>query len=401
MKRARMFGAVLAGVLAFSALPASAGGSTWTATPGGWVSGSLEHVKTVADTAAGASDAVLHEGYLYVSTWRSFTIYDVRNPLDPQPVATEHLGPSLYNEQPQTNGEILLLSRDMQYAPRVPGAPPAGAVMEIFDVRDKANPRRITTYESVRRDHLWTCVRDCAYAYSASGTILDLRDPANPTRVGDWSQIAPYRDRRFHYIAEVADGVVMTGSLPVHVLDARGDAANPTLMLSVEPATTVPLRGLNQPESIPGRLDWPGASSRLSVITMETPFSGPCDEGSGDVQTFLTPGWRGSGTFQLADRYQLARNGTFADGAPPANAVGCSAYGLDLAPSFANNGGLAAVSFFEHGVRVLDIDVHGRIAEHGGFLPHAGDSTAAHWVTDDILYVVDLHRGLDILRVRR
>lgn len=366
------------------------------------MSGSVEYVATIDDDAGTANDAVLHEDYLYVTTWRSFSIYDVSDPLHPDRVSTTHLGPSLYNEEPQTNGDILLISRDARYAPVVPGAPPgtSGGALQIYDVRDKASPALLATYESTRRDHIWTCVLDCSYAYSASGTILDLREPSTPEVVGDWSIQAPYRPERFHHVAEVAPGVIMTGSLPVYVLDARKDPTEPSVLVTTEPETTVPAAGVLMPESLPARVDWPGATSgRLALISMETPFSGPCSDQSGDFQTFVTTGWRGSGTFTPADSYRIGENGVFLDGRPPANGLGCSSYGMDAHPAFGNKGGSVAVTFFEHGLRVLDIDVRGKIMERGGFLPLAGNSTTPRWLSDKLLYVVDLHRGIHILRI--
>lgn len=59
------------------------------------------------------------------------------------------------------------------------------------------------------------------------------------------------------------------------------------------------------------------------------------------------------------------------------------------------------MTWFEHGTRLLRIDDAGAISEIGGFIPHGVISAAPVWVSDDILYVVDLVRGIDILRVTR
>lgn len=396
--------AVVAGILMAMVPSAGQGSEGWTLTPGGWVSGAVEYVRTLDDDVGTAVDAVLHDDHLYVTTWRSFSIYDVADPERPRRLSSTDLGPAVYNEQPQTNGEILLVSRDARYLPPAPGVVPPGSgggALEIYDVRDKEDPRHLATYESVVRDHLWACVLDCAYAYSASGTILDLREPSAPRVAGNWAEAAPYRPQRFHHILEVAPGIVMTGSLPMHILDARKDATHPALLASIEPRTTVPGAGVLMPETLPARVSWPGAThGRLSVVTMESPFSGPCNERSGDVQTFLTPGWRDAGTFTPADSYRIATNGTFVDGRPPHSVLGCSAYGQDAHPSFGNAGGRVAVTFFEHGARILHVDRRGTITEEGGFLPAAGNSAQPRWLSDELLYVVDMHRGIDILRVR-
>lgn len=400
--------------VAVLALGAAADDNEWTATTGGWVSGPVEYVDTIATEAGGAVDAVLHDDLLYVTSWRSFSIHDVSDPTDPTQLSLVPLVVGVYNEQPQTNGEILLISRDVQYLPPNEHQR-GGGVLDIYDVSDPRKPEYLSTYESElvgeyksHRDHLWTCIRDCAYAYGAGGTILDLSDPAAPTKVGDWRERAPVDEEDVHYIARVAPGIVMTGSNPMYVLDTREDPTSPALLATIDPdVTPIPppvagfddLRVTNK-TSLPARLAWPsGLNGRLSVVTMETPFLGNCTEVAGEVKTYLTPGWRDRGTFDEADTYQIAENGTYTDGRPPYNALGCSAYGLDVHPAFAQNGGPIAVTFFEHGVRILGVDAQGRITELGRWLPAGGNSVRPIWLSDELLYVMDLQRGIDILRI--
>lgn len=403
--RARLRGGAIGLVLvvaciALLARPGAAGNADWQPTPAGWISGPIEHVKTVAEEAGGAIDAVRHGNHLYVSSWRSFSIYDTSNAAAPQRLSTTPLGPALYNEQPQTNGEILLLSLDAQYLPRAPGAPAAGGVLEIWDVRDKTAPKRIGQYLSTMRDHLWTCLADCTYAYSAFGTIVDLRDPASPTKVGDWRSAAGVVPRLMHHIDEVAPGRVLVGSVPMFLLDTT-DPLAPRRIATVTPPTTKPEVNALIAESIPARVRWPqSAQDRFSVVSMETPFTGPCSGESGKLHTFDTTAWEETGTFSLVDSYQIDSNGLFLDGRPPYNAIGCGSYGLSLHPSFAD-GGMASVVFFEHGMRLLDVTSDGALEEIGGFLPHGGVSAVPLWITNDIVYVMDLHRGIDILRVTR
>jgi hypothetical protein len=97
--------------------------------------------------------------------------------------------------------------------------------------------------------------------------------------------------------------------------------------------------------------------------------------------------------------YQV-RNGTFTDGNPPANAVGCSALWFQQHPDF-RNGGMVAAGFAEHGMRLLDVGPTGTVEELGYYVPYGGSVSAAYWASDEILYSVDLTRGFDILRVTR
>jgi hypothetical protein len=66
-------------------------------------------------------------------------------------------------------------------------------------------------------------------------------------------------------------------------------------------------------------------------------------------------------------------------------------------PDFAD-GGLVAVAWYEHGVRFLDVGEDGMIEEVGWFVPLGGSTSAAYWVTDEIVYTTDYQRGFDILR---
>jgi hypothetical protein len=398
MHGVRITAVSITAVLALGTIPAAAGNPWEPTTGGGWVSGPVEHLATIAQEAGTAIDAVVHDDHLYVTTWRSFSIYDISDPRDPQRLATEPLVTGMIGEEPQTNGEILLISRDTRMTP--PGSPVrVGGVLDIYDVRDKTDPTLIGTYESTRTDHLWACVFDCDYAYSATGTILDLRDPTEPTAVGDWSQVADYRG--WHHIAEVAPGLVLTGTVPMFLLDAADDPTAPTVLAEIDVPVTVPEFSLSANETaLPARVAWPQqAEDRYAIVSMETPFKGQCSDQAGEVLTFDTDGWEESGTFEHVDRFQIADNGTYTDGNSPYNALGCSAYGLDTHTAWGDDGRLAAVTFFEHGLRILAVDDQGSLGEIGGFIPLAGNSTAVRWGADDLLYVIDLHRGIDILEI--
>lgn len=356
----------------------------WQPTADGWVHGDIELVANVPTEGPTSMSLALHGRYLYTTTWHSFSIYDVSAPVAPALVSRRETRESLFNEKPQTNGKILLLSRDQS------------GVLEIWDVRDKTAPALLTTYTDPGRNHIWECVLDCKYAYGARGGILDLRDPSSPELVGDWA--AGRQIFFFHDIEEVARGVLVTGSVPMLHLDARRDPSKPRLIRGIVPETTTPERQYvvvgPAGSSIPARLRWPqGARDRFLMVSMETPFSGSCTEESGGFYTFDAR--RG---FKVADEYLISTNGTYRDGAPPANVVGCSAYAMDDHPGFAGTG-LVAVTWFEHGLRILRVDRRGRIEEIAGMMAHGTSAAEPLWRNDEIVYVTDINRGFDIYRV--
>ena len=386
---------VLLSLLLLATVPMASGAATeeaWEATPGGWVSGDLTYLGTIPFEAGTGIDAVRHGDYLYTTTWRSFSIYDVSDPLAPELLSQTPVPAGLINESPQTDGSILLISNDN-----------VNRTLDIYDVTDKRAPALLAKYTDPANNHMWTCVLDCRYAYGARGSILDLADPSQPTRVGDWTNVR--RPTAYHAITEVAPGLVMVGSTPVLYFDARQDPSEPTLLTELKPKTTNPGRPYlvigPAPTSLPARTAWPLAGeSRHLLITMETPFSGECNEHSGTFLSYDTQGWDQEGFegFTLADEYAVTGNGLPSDGSAPVNVVGCGAYGLDVHPWYEQNG-LAATTWFEHGTRVLRVDAEGRFHEVGGFVGAGGNAVRPLWLTNDILYVVDLQRGIDILRV--
>jgi hypothetical protein len=404
--RARL---VLGAALLVVPLLATAGsaGDDWRATPGGWVSGAVEYVDTVPlETSLVGSSATLHDDHLYVTTFRSFSIFDVTQPLAPRHLSTEHLGVQLFNEQPDTNGQILLLPSDSSTVDA--GASPLRLALrgelQVWGVQDKTDPELLARLPLTRREHIWTCVLDCAYAYGAGGAIVDLTTPSRPQLVGDWSKaVTPTpTSREVHGIEEVAPGLVLTGGSRVHYLDARANPAQPAVLASLSPRLTPPGAPSN-PTSLPAHLEWPGgAQDRLALVSMETPFGGPCDATTGGFQTYDTTDWQSTKTFRFVDEYVLSGGtpGTYADGRAPHHVFGCSAYGFDVAPHYRGTGQVA-VAWFEDGVRLLTVGADGKIAERGGFVPLGGSTTIPIWRDAEVVYAIDMYRGIDILRVDR
>jgi hypothetical protein len=106
--------------------------------------------------------------------------------------------------------------------------------------------------------------------------------------------------------------------------------------------------------------------------------------------------WKRTRSFSLVDEFRV-KNGTFVDGNPPANALGCTTMWFQEHPRF-HNGGYVAAAFFEHGTRFLSVDKRGQIEQAGYFTPFGGETIATYWRTNDIVYAIDTVRGIDILR---
>jgi hypothetical protein len=97
-------------------------------------------------------------------------------------------------------------------------------------------------------------------------------------------------------------------------------------------------------------------------------------------------------------RLQPAGNGTYVDGKPPVNHLGCSVHWFQEHSSF-KNGGLVALSEYEDGVRFLQVKRDGQIEEQGFFAALGGSSSSPKWApSGDVVYSLDYDRGIDIIR---
>lgn len=326
----------------------------------------LGHVPFENDT----SGARVVGRYMYVTTSRALSIYNLKDPLDPVKVGSTPMPQSPYfpQEDVDTNGRILLV-------------PSIDRVLNVVDVEDKTNPRVIGRV-SGGAGHTNTCVLDCTYSYASDGQIVDLRDPANPRVVGDWKTGFP--PSYTHDVTEVAPGMIVTSG-PIALLDARKDPTKPVI------------RAYSWDEGPGGTVHsnlWPRRmQDRYLLVGGES--GGPrCTEDGASFATYDTRGWRETETFRKLHEYRPP-HGTYTDGNPAANTV-CMHW-FDDHPDF-HGGGLVAVAWYEHGTRFVEVGRGGRIREVGHFLPVGASTSAAYWVTDEIVYTADYQRGIDIVR---
>ena len=124
-------------------------------------------------------------------------------------------------------------------------------------------------------------------------------------------------------------------------------------------------------------------------------------------------GCRGQGKFETWDVSKLGKgaitplgtwetelNGMFTGGAVDSKApvtVNCSSHWFDA------KAGVAAVGWYEQGVRFLDYRRPGDITQVGYYIPANGSTWAAYWSPTDpkgeIAYTADAYRGVDVLRI--
>ncbi|MGH2756074.1 MAG: LVIVD repeat-containing protein [Actinomycetota bacterium] len=355
-------------------------------TPNGIASDNVEHVKHVPLAQNGVGGRLIGK-YFYMNDQNKIMIFDVSDPEDPE-MTGSLLMPQEWQfsrEDLDGNGKILVIPNTVSGVND--GTPPEGSATNavyIVDVEDKTNPRIISKINGPAQ-HTYSCVLDCNWAYGSEGTIIDLRDPADPKLIeAQWSDDKPASGG--HDVEEVRPGLVMTATQPLMLLDSRKDPTRPQVIAL----------GRNDDSRFIHGTRWPrSARDRLLLAAGETTFNGRCNDSSGAFMTWDTRNWKRTHTFRMIDEYRVV-NGIYADGNPPAQR-NCTSHWFEEHPDF-RNGGYVAAAFYDHGTRFFDVSGKGKISEAGYFMTYAGQASAAYWITDEIVYVVDYNRGLDILR---
>lgn len=319
----------------------------------------IGHVPLNNDSAGGR----IVGSYFYITSSNSLRIYDISSPREPELVGVlpELQDPYFGEEDLDTNGKILLVQN------------------KVVNVTDKANPVVIGTH-SVDA-HTISCVLDCTWAYGSEGQIVDLRNPAAPrVSAKRWGTGKPSGSG--HDVTEISPGLVVTSTDPVQLIDARTDPENPTLLA----------KSNTRNRFVHGNL-WPNAGTdRFMLVGGET--GGPsCSGASAQFVTMDTQGWQDGAQFRQVAEYRVS-TGLPNGGQSPANQY--CAHWFDEHPRY-DDGGVVAMAWYEHGTRFLRIGSNGSITEVGWFIPAGGSTSAAYWVTDRLLYLVDYNRGFDIV----
>ncbi len=382
-------------VYAVAALATALGGSAHAApdataglgpSAGGISSDNVEFVKNIPLSIDGVGGLVIGD-YFYTNDQHKVMIFDITDPLNPEmtgfvPMPQEVL---FSREDIDGNGDILVVPNTVVPNPEERQTNRLAGATYIIDVEDKSNPTVVAKLPASAQ-HTMSCILDCKWAYGSNGNIIDLRNPRKPKLMEErWGDGLPAQGG--HDVNEVAPGLVLTSTQPIMLLDVRKDPLRPKLLAT----------GSNTDGRFIHSNDWPNkGTDKLFLAGGERNFQPRCNENNGAFMTWDASKWRKTKTFTMIDEYRM-KNGTYADGSPAVNAVGCSSHWLEAHPDF-HDGGLVASAFFEHGTRFIDVSPKGKINEVGYFMPHGGSTGASYWITDEIVYSVDYTRGIDILR---
>ena len=418
MRSARLlFVALVLGLVA-GALPAGAGqvapGLTYEDPGvGGFMSPNLEYVATLASDAPGVGAHVLTVGdqrRLYVSSIQGLRVWDVTDPGLPLLLGALEL-PHWENEDVtvSADGKTILMSEF------------TGTYMHVIKATDLPGGRLALApvgFTTGPSGHIVDCLDDaCDWVYGSEGVIIDLRDKANPViRDENWARMNGLPTNG-HNLTFDESGLLWTDTSPIAALDVS-DPLNPVAVVKGNKAVQSSNRTAYQHNSIRPNADLfdprdtaeeqSDGSIRAGELLLgngETNFTGTCDSGSGPFTSYkikdMTPG--NSDALEFADIFRPV-SGDYADGNPAVNALGCSGHWFsmlpsDLAAETAPAEYTVAAAWYEHGTRLLSVDAAtGKISQKGFFQPVQGSASAAHWIDDEYIYVVDYQRGIDILR---
>lgn len=410
-RAAALFAAVtlVLGLAALAVVPARADVGV-----GGFMTSNVTWLGNIPIDGAGGIGArvVEVEGQqrLYVTSIHGLSIYDLSiNPA--LPVLMGHLPlPHWENEDVavSADGNTVLVTHDRLVSSSAP--------LIVIDTTIPQAPVIAATMS--RSAHTVTCADDaCDWVYSSEGEIYDLRDKSAPAIHSSW------------YAAVADQGVTLRQG--AHDLN-RDDAGYlttdtvPRVMLDVTDPTDPQVVTTSTDEQSAGRIAYqhnnqrPNASlwsprdagddggllrpGELVLSNGETNFAPFCNgTTNGPFATWDARNWdqgepmRPIEVFRpVASNLNDGDNQPYIDGNPYLNAVGCSGHWFDWSDD------VVAASWYEHGTRFLGVDpATGDVEEVGFFQPVTGSAFASHWVTDEIVYTIDLVRGIDVLRFDR
>ena len=341
-------------------------------------------------------------------------VFDAIDPENPTLVAHVPL-PIWQNEDVDFSAKrkLLLVSNERRRAvspapaphPAVPYLPGS---LSVFDIADPAKPLPLSTI--VMPNHVGTmsngepvpgpghtasCIRDCEYVYMAGAKdgrvyVVDLRDPRDPTLMGSIETPAGAATEALtpglvHDVnVDPYGNVWMSGSGGTFMYEPITDPLAPVLAASVSPEDNVRTNQSIHHNAM--RLD------KHHVMISEEAYTGcGADEPAADDAPQ-------GGRFQIwridRDEKRLVPVSLFQKRIPGIPV--CSSHWMDV-----NSHGVVADSFYEGGVRFLDVTDRRTMRQVGWFRPSDGGAAQVVYVPGrpDLVYVSDFYRGLDVVRI--
>jgi LVIVD repeat len=381
-----------------SAIPAS--GQVAAVEPPLATSANVHLLEHVPGSAAGMN---FKDHYAYVSGWGGITVLDIAKAESPQPVGALPL-PHFENEDVDLCGNTLIVVNDR-------AAQDLGAVMYVVSIANPTSPVVSAvlplglTGSGRGSGHIANFVKpDCSQAWVDGGNLVEVVDLSVPS--------APKSLGKFESAASLSDAFKVTHDSELDSTGTvwsvgGGGAAGYRLTpdpLKPELLGTTGTAGRNPSPYNDFILHNSQRRGKTLLVTEEDYI---------DTDEVPPGGCRGQGKFETWDTSRLNKgkitplgtwetelNGMFTGGAVDSKApvtVNCSSHWFDA------KGGIAAVGWYEQGVRFLDYRKPTEITQLGYYIPANGSTWAAYWSPTDpkgeIVYTADAYRGVDVLRI--
>lgn len=396
----RRLTALAALTLVLAAVPAAGG-----ALPGDPPLATSENVQLLGRVPGSAAGMTFKDHYAFVTGWTGITVLDIAVAADPQVVTFLPL-PHFENEDVDLCGDVLLVVND-----RV--ARDLGSLLYVIDVSRPAAPSVSAILplglsgKGRGSGHIVSFVKsDCSQAWVDGGSlveVVDLTIPGAPRSLGKFESEAS-KSTAFKVTHDTElDSSGLAWSVGGGGAAAYRPTANP---LAPELVAQTGAAGRNPSPYNDFILHNSQRRGKTLLITEEDYI---------DTDEVPPGGCRGQGKFETWDLTKLGQreivpldtwetelNGMFTSGAVDSKApvtVNCSSHWFD------GRAGVAAVGWYEQGVRFLDYSNPSDIQQVGYYIPANGSTWAAYWSPTDprgeIVYTADAYRGVDVLRIDR
>lgn len=346
--------------------------------------------------------------YLYTTGTTGLRVYDTLDPTAPTLVSTLPI-PTFSNEDVSVSAtrKLVLLSSDWGGF----GGPNG---LWVIDVVNPALPKvsAFLPYAPLTNPagqpfdgvgHIANCINDCARFAWVTGAndgymlVVDLQDPAAPKAAG-WVRAQANPGNATLGGSKTVHDVYTDPMGDVWVMGSQGiskvDASNPLRPVEQISTTKADNDRFDQLVMHNGmRLN-----PRVLVVTEEDWVQPQCKAGDeGSLQTWEIP-TTATGRLKPLDQW-TTEIGVFVDGGTPI-AIACSSHWFDI-----NSHEVAAVGWYQQGVRFLDVSDPRNIRQVGYYIPPwevagMGVSMALYVPgRSDLVYAMSLTSGLIVLRI--
>jgi hypothetical protein len=385
--------------------------------PGGFMSDNVTWAGYLPLESPAVSGRVVKVGEqtrFYVSNMKGLTIYDVTNPATPVELGRLLL-PHSQNEDMDVSadGSRAIISADGCLLLCFEASPG----IHVIDTSNPANPVKVGFH--AEGHHTSTCAdAACSVLYGSEGSTFTISpNGATVTKAATgWRSYISAATQGVlcnvggsHDMNRDASGLISIDSSPRCIIDPR---ENPLEPIVVNRSTVPGSRQLayqhnsqrpNADEWVPrdpAAPDYDDPALRpgeLLIGNGETNLVPRCNGTSnGPIATWSMRNFEQAQPMQVLKVFRPTVNGTYSDGNPAVNVLGCSGHYFD------ERDNILAAAWFEHGTRFIKVDpTNGDMTEVGYFQPVVGSAGAAYWIDDEYVYVTDYERGVDILRFDR